>query len=586
MSTDFHTAFGPDALRALAWGRSFERGAAYAADGRVKGLKAGDGEASATVCGAHAYRVRLWLADGAPLFSCTCPVAADGLFCKHCVAVGLVASEAGVETGDAHRPSAADDVRAYLEGLDKARLVDLLLAQADDDELLRGRLELEAASVRGIGSDVDRYRRVIRDVMCPGDFIGYRSMYDYSRGIDDLIDSLAELLVGGFAAELIDLCEHALACLEDALGSVDDSDGFMGDIRDRLIGLHHEACLKVRPDPVALAERLFEWELHSDWEIFLGAAATYADVLGEPGLAAYRRRAEEVWERTPALAPGKDREYSTPRFTITHIMETLADLSLDVDALVAVKARDLTSPYHFVEIAEIYVAAGRYDDALAWAERGSAAYPDCADVRLLEVLADEYERRDRVQDAVSLMWSLLERRPTLDSFQRLKAHAARAGRWDIWRTKALDCLRQAAATPSATDGGRPRLQGAPSLPSWSWAVGRSEVVKALLWEGDAHAAWEEAVAGGCTIPLWMEVAAARAIDHPEDALPIYRQQVERAIDQKNKRGYADAVELLHRVRELMDRLDAGDEFAAYLATVRAAHKQKRSLVRLLDEARW
>lgn len=586
MSTDFHTAFGPDALRALAWGRSFERGVAYAADDRVKGLKAGDGEASATVCGARAYRVRLWLADGAPLFSCTCPVAADGLFCKHCVAVGLVASEAGVESGEPHQPPAADDVRAHLEGLDKARLVDLLLAQADDDELLRGRLELEAASVRGIGSDVDRYRRVIRDVMCPGDFIGYRSMYDYSRGIDDLIDSLAELLVGGFAAELIDLCEHALACLEDALGSVDDSDGFMGDIRDRLIGLHHEACLKVRPDPVALAERLFEWELHSDWEIFLGAAATYADVLGEPGLAAYRRRAEEVWERTPALAPGKDREYSTPRFTITHIMETLAELSLDVDALVAVKARDLTSPYHFFEIAEIYVAAGRYDDALAWAERGSAAYPDCADVRLLEVLADEYERRDRVQDAVSLMWSLLERRPTLDSFQRLKAHAARAGRWDIWRTKALDCLRQAAATPSATDGGRPRLQGAPSLPSWSWAVGRSEVVKALLWEGDAHAAWEEAVAGGCTIPLWMEVAAARAIDHPEDALPIYRQQVERAIDQKNKRGYADAVELLHRVRELMDRLDAGDEFAAYLATVRAAHKQKRSLVRLLDEARW
>src|SRR5665811_2452064 len=110
--------------------------------------------------------------------------------------------------------------------------------RADADEFLRGRLELEAASARGVGSHIDRYRRAIRDVMCPGDFIGYRSMYDYSRGIDDLIDSLAELLASGFAAELIDLCEHALACLEDALGSVDDSDGFMGDIRDRLIGLH------------------------------------------------------------------------------------------------------------------------------------------------------------------------------------------------------------------------------------------------------------------------------------------------------------------------------------------------------------
>ena len=50
-------------------------------------------------------------------------------------------------------------------------------------------------------------------------------------------------------------------------------------------------------------------------------------------------------------------------------------------------------------------------------------------------------------------------------------------------------------------------------------------------------------------------------------------------------GCAEAVDLLHRVRVLMDRLGTGDEFAAYLATVRAAHKQKRNFVKLLDEAR-
>jgi len=130
------------------------------------------------------------------------------------------------------------------------------------------------------------------------------------------------------------------------------------------------------------------------------------------------------------------------------------------------------------------------------------------------------------------------------------------------------------------------LSAAPALPSWGWDVGRSEVVRALLWEGDGDAAWDEAVAGGCTISLWMDVATARAVHHPQDALPIFKQQVERSIDQKNKRGYADAVGVLHRVKELMDRLDMGAEFPAYLATVRAAHKQKRNLVKLLDEARW
>lgn len=39
--------------------------------------------------GAERYRVRLELAGGELERSCTCPVGREGLFCKHCVAVGL-----------------------------------------------------------------------------------------------------------------------------------------------------------------------------------------------------------------------------------------------------------------------------------------------------------------------------------------------------------------------------------------------------------------------------------------------------------------------------------------------------------------
>ena len=617
MASDLHKAFGPDALRALAWGRSFERGAGYAAAGRVKRLKVGDGEASATVQGAQAYRVRLWLEDGAPRFSCTCPVAADGHFCKHCVAVGLAAFDEEVSEGDLGVPAApggkragsagrrradrARAVRAYLEGLDKARIVDLLLEQADDDELLRGRLELAATTVQGAAGDVARFRTVMRDVICPREFIGYRSMYDYSRGVDDLIQSLARLQADGFAAELVDLCEYALACLEDALGSVDDSDGQMSDIRDRLVSLHHEACVQARPDPVALAERLFERELHSDWEVFLGAAAIYADVLGEAGLAAYRRRAEEVWATLPPLAPGDAGDQFFGRFTITYMMETLAELDGDVDGLVAVKERDLSAPYDFVEIAEIYSVAGRHDDALAWAERGLAAYPDCGDPRLIDVLADEYEHHGRAEDAVLVAWSLLDRWPRLDSYQRLKERAVRAEQWDVWRTRALDRLRAEADAPAGSRlgtpaagsiavgllaGGSPPPAGRPVVPSWGRLGGRSEVVRALLWEGDTDAAWAEAVAGGCTDLLWLQLAEARAGDHPDDALPIYERHVERSIGVKNARGYADAVAGLRRIEELLVRAGRGDEFPAYVSKVRASHKQKRSLLKLVDQAGW
>jgi uncharacterized Zn finger protein len=598
MARKLETAFAPQALRALAWQRSFERGAGYAADGRVKRLKVEREEVTATVRGTQPYRVRLWIEDGELAYSCTCPVAADGLFCKHCVAVGLVMHEAATGAHPAGRRRAVDHVRTYLEGLDKARLIDLVMSQAGDDELLRGRLEVEAARARGATADLKDYRRIIRQVITPRGFVDYRSMYDYTRAVDDLVDSLSDLLAAGFGTQVIELSEHALACLEDASGNVDDSSGRLSDIKARICGLHHEACVAAQPDPVALAERLFEWELHSDWETFFGAAESYADVLGAAGLAVYRRRAEEAWARTPALEPGQEHDFG--RFAITHIMETLARVSGDLDMLIAVEAHDLSSPYRFAEIVTICRDAGRFEEALAWAERGIAVYPDCTDTRLVEVLAEEYERCGRDADALTVMWSFLERRPTVDSYMRLKAHAAKDGDWDEWRGRALERLRNAASEPGPPIGTMPML-GMPGLPAAAqrrtrtlasvrppvvrWASDRSEVVKALLWEGDADAAWEEAVAGGCSTALWMQVAAARAAHHPADALPVYKREAERLIAQKNKRAYEEAVELLLQIEDLMERLRGG-EFSEYLDAVKAKHKQKRSLMTLLDEADW
>ena len=49
-------------------------------------------------------------------------------------------------------------------------------------------------------------------------------------GIEEVIDSVEELLKEGHAAEVISLAEYALEAVEEAMGSVDDSDGDMGSI--------------------------------------------------------------------------------------------------------------------------------------------------------------------------------------------------------------------------------------------------------------------------------------------------------------------------------------------------------------------
>lgn len=570
------TIFARPALRRLAGPRSFKRGLHYAWDRRTKKVRIDDDKASAVVRGTHDYRVRLWIEDGGPGFECTCPVGETGEFCKHCVAVGLVLADEEAEPSSAQAPTTAE-LRAHLLTRDKDKLVDLLLERAEEDEFLRGRLELEAAKSSGGEVNLDAYRQAIDDVIVVHDFVGYREMYDYSQNVAEVIGSIRDLFDAGHAEEVIALCEHALEAFEDAWGRVDDSDGSMGWRRDELVELHHEACLQARPDPVVLAERLFHWELHSEWETFYGAVEEYQDVLGPDGVAAYRALAEEAWARVPERGADDERDFSTFRFHITRIMEALARVSDDVDTLVAVKARDLSSEYHFVEIAEVLREAGRHDEALEWAERGLAAFPEQTDSRLRELAADEYHRGGRHDDAMALAWAMFSERPGLGTYQRLHHHAAIAGTWDEWREKALDLLRAEAKAAKADKTPRSR---------WARPADHSSLVEVFLWEDDVEPAWAEAQVGGCSDGLWMRLAAAREDDHPADALPIYQNHVERTIQVKKNDAYAEAVEWMHKIRVLLDRLGLGDEFAAYASEVRVRHKPKRNLMKLFDAAGW
>lgn len=579
-SSTFASLLDRSNLRRMAGAASFERGEDYFANDQVKRLSEEDGVLAARVQGTYPYRVKLWL-DGKDLdYSCTCPVGADGEFCKHCVAVGLAwleGSRRNLPSGKAEKPAVVtkDDVRAYLKGQDKDALVDMLVEHAARDERLGQRLFLKTAKNTAKGINLASYRRAIDEAVESDGFVRYRDAYSYTQGIDEVIDSIEELLKEGNPAAVIDLAEYALVAVESAMGSIDDSAGHMGSILERLQELHLKACKKAKPDPESLARRLFGWELRTDYDTFYGAAETYGGVLGEKGLAVYRQLAEAEWAKVPALRPGfDDREKYGKRFRITHIMETLARRSGDVEALVAVKQRDLSLAYQYLGIAETYKRAGEHDEALEWAERGVKAFPERTDSRLREFLANEYHRRKRHDEAMALVWAEYTESPVLSEYQNLKTHADRIGAWKSWRDKALEYLRLQIAEASS---GRRKDR----WPAYREAD-HSELVRIYLWEKDIESAWREAQEGCCSNSLWLELAGKREKEHPEDALSIYQRQIEPVLDRKNNEAYEEAVDFLRKIRELMVRLGRESEFTDYATKLRAAHKAKRNFMKLLD----
>jgi len=578
-------------LRELTDPRSWERGVEYFEEDRVHGVVQDGTTVVASVEGQQMYRVRLSLQEGHLLAECSCPMGRAGVFCKHCVAVGLTWVEPSLSESDAAEIAAAmktsmdgeksagktdlDRLRDYLSEQPLPALVELIIEHALWDDTLLRRLTMDAARSEE-AVDMRAMKHAVTEATRTGGFVDYGAAPNFARGIEDVVHAISQLLEEGHAHEVITLSEYALRRVERALLHMDDSDGFMRPILDDLQTLHHAACVKAKPDPKQLARRIFEWEVNGDWDTFFGAAEAYADVFGEMGLAEYRKRAEALWEELPQLGPGQDSEsYTHPRFRLREIMESLARVGGDVESLVAVKSRDLSSAFRYLDIAETYKKAGELDKALDWAEEGLKVFPDKTDRRLGEFLAEEYHRHDRHEDAVAVIWRSFMDYPCLSSYQTLKQHADQAGEWLGWREKAIAHLR---AQERTDDWLRPRVR---------WTVGPlrhgSQLVAVHLWESNVSAAWEEACQRGCSIGQWMEAARLREDEHPEDALRVYRDNVRQLADQTNNAAYEEAIGVVRDIRRLMKQMGCQEDgFAKYIEELRGEFKRKRNFMKLLD----
>jgi uncharacterized Zn finger protein len=568
-----HDVLDSETVARLAGPRSLARGRAYAEERAVGRLEVADERIEATVQGTQPYRVRIGTARGRLSFACSCPVGDEGAFCKHCVAVALRWLEQGAPGG----PD-LDTVGEHLRSLGVERLVELLLEHAREDERLAKRLETMALRAAGGPVDVVAYRALIERATAVHGYIAYREAWAFFAGVDEALDALAALLEAGHAAEVAELAEHALAALDATCGYVDDSDGGTSEAIERVEQLHHAACAQVRPDPVALADRLFGLALGTDNELLSDAIERYADVLGDAGLAHYRALVEAEWAKLPAL--GRDERsarHDERRWLVTSMMEQLARLDGDVDRLVEIKARDLADDWAYLQIAELLAGAGRDEEALEWAERGLASSPEHRDRRLREFVADAYRRCGRPGEAAALRAEQFRDTPSLETYRALREESEPLGEWPARREQALAELH-AVADPSPQ---RKREQPAPA-----WARrDRSMLVEIFLWEDEVAAAWEQAQAAGCAPALWRRLAAARAADRPEDALAVYRMLIGRVVGATNNAAYQEAVELLGELEQLLKPHDCADDHARLVAEVREVNRRKRNLLKLLDQ-RW
>ncbi|MGR8935569.1 MAG: SWIM zinc finger family protein [Gammaproteobacteria bacterium] len=562
-------------LADLAGETAFRRGAVYFSAGAVDIRCETDDSISAQVDGTtECYQVELRNNEGVVGYGCTCPQAAESSVCEHCVAVGLAwlsEHETGPQAGKIQHHDLRSDIRDYLGSQEAEVLIGLLLVAAERDERFYRFLSLKAKRAAGENDVAKTYRRAIDNATRILRFVDWQVARDYALNLEQVVKSLAELLTAENAGTLVELAEYAIERVESVLQEIDDTNGDVGGIVETLGDLHLRACELAMPEPRALAERLFQYALTSPFGIFSLDPGTYRDALGAEGLQRYRELALSEWAKIEQRQ-GSD-PHNARHYRMASIMESLARASGDIEGLVAIKARDLSSVYRYLSIAEIWAQAEQHDKALNWAERGLAAFPKVQDNPLRDFLISVYLQCRRNDEALRLSWAQFEERPSLIGYQNLHRVAEPLGIWKEQRQRAL------ARVAEATASGAGRWKLGTSAPDYSLRVAIA------LWEDDLNAAWEAVHSGICSSDLLTSLAAKLEAGRADDALTLYKRVIPMIVEQNNPSTFVDAVKVVLKIKAIMQVQKREREFVDYLTELYVRFKLKRNFIKLLDGVR-
>jgi tetratricopeptide (TPR) repeat protein len=365
--------------------------------------------------------------------------------------------------------------------------------------------------------------------------------------------------MGDRAAIAMKLALHMITRLEDAIEIIDDSAGYGGALLMRTRDIHAKACERARPDPIQLARDIFRRQLNDPYGVFNDAHAIYANALGSAGLEEYRRLAEEAWDKLAPKGAARRQEISfeSKHDTLEAALDWFLERDGDLDGRIALRAKDLSSQYLYVELISFCQAHGREKEALARAEEALWQFEDeRPDERLIFLAARLLESAGRVGEAEAAVKHAFEKAPSLGYYARLKKLGGEpAG-------------RAATAFLEARLGKRE---------THHFSAASDLLVRILTYEKDFASAWRIGKDHGASQQTIMALAEASETAHPGEVLDVYAREVEDLVRVGGNENYDIAADRVAR----MAKLRSAEAQRAYVAELRQRHKRKRNFMKLL-----
>lgn len=460
---------------------------------------------------------------------------------------------------------------ANLESLGGKRLAELLLELAEKDAATKRRLRLELAAKAAPEKVAAEVRKRLAQIARGRAFLEWRQLRPLAADLDLQRRTIAEQVANTDAREALELMWRFIDMADAVQDRCDDSNGVIGDIfrtACRDLGPLAEAA---KPDPVALADRVFAALNENGYGQYDDLIATLAPALGPPGLDHLKARVIELAKTPVEMPPQGERKLigwssngplyedwlkaSGRESTVRLALQEIADAQGDVDAFIAqFNEKTRKAPGIAAEIAERLLAAGRVEEALRALD--SAEYrsgrPDFefedARIKVLEALGRDAE-------AQSARWTCFA---DALSAEHLRAYLKRLPDFDDVEaeTRALDHAEQY----------RHLLPALSFLVTWPALDRAARLV--IHRAGELNGYYYEALS---------PAADALAGKYPLAATLLLRAMIDFTLKQARSKRYRHAARHLLECTSLAATITdygAFETHAAYAARLRAEHGRK------------
>ncbi|WP_027995309.1 hypothetical protein [Simplicispira psychrophila] len=368
-------------------------------------------------------------------------------------------------------------------------------------------------------------------------------------------------------AVLLDLCAHALHALYDVAVRADDSEGELADISEALLALLLQA-LRAAPPPGDWLECWWALALADPWEMWDEGVVLAA--AGTAVRACYHARAQADWQgwkqvHSTSVPSATDNERSLLRYRYLVSLRSQGD----AQAVTAAMTDSLQQPAEFVELVQWCQAQGWHDQALHWAQAGTARYPN--DKPCESQLLQCYQQQGDHAAALPLLRRRLQAQPAASTYSAVLDTAERAGHdRAAYRAELFDWIEQREVEEMERQRKSPFRQR-------DALIGRRVSVQ-INWhlaEGTIDAALALALAPGTQCDMHTLQALAQQLPPAQDAAAVeLLLRVFPTVMAVAASPYTEALELVRTITARMDSVQK----TVWLATLRAQYKPKRNFV--------